>query len=151
MTPRQTALYWREWAACRDALRARGHRGDDAQRRSIQANALGERTVSSKALTNAQFDAVLAKFRSYSRPDDLNAQLRQLDQPDQRRADLHTRIATLAEQCGIEDGAAGLERYFKNWFHGRTFEGLNERELHQLTGILERRAAQLQPTEEAPF
>lgn len=148
MTPKQTAFYWREWATCRAALIKLGHRGDDAQRRSIQASALGERTVSSKALTNAQFDLVLAKFRSYSRPDDFNAQMRQLDQPEQRRA----RIFELAEQCGIDGGAEGVERYFANWFRGRSFAGLNDRELQQLAGILQRRADQLKPADNGdPF
>lgn len=145
MTPAQTALYWREWAACRRALIALGHRGDDAQRRSLQANALGERTVSSKALSNAQFDLVLAKFRSFSRPGDLDAQLRQLDQPEQRVTELRARIAALAERCGISGGERGIERYFVGWLQGRTLAGLDERGLQQLAGLLARRARQLVP------
>jgi hypothetical protein len=150
MTPKQTALYWREWAACRRALIALGHQGDDTQRRALQRNALGERTISSKALTNDQFDAVLAKFRSYSQPDDLDAQLRQIDQPEQRAADLRERIASLSERCGIDGGATGLERYFAHWFRGQTYASLDPRALQQLAGLLERRAKQL-PDDEAPF
>jgi hypothetical protein len=68
MTPAQLKLYWREWAAVRRA-------NPQAVRDEITVAALGRR-VSSLALSNAEFDQVLAAFRAVSRPADLGAQVR---------------------------------------------------------------------------
>lgn len=77
MTPRQTQLYWREWAAVRRA-------DPRADRSVLTVRALGEPT-SSKALTNAQLDRVLAVFRAVSRPADVDGQLRQMEQARRRK------------------------------------------------------------------
>lgn len=69
MTPRQTQLYFREWAAVRKAK-------PDADRHALHIEALG-RDKSSKKFSNSDFDRVLKVFRAISQPDNLNAQLRQ--------------------------------------------------------------------------
>ena len=73
MTPKQTQLYWSEWAAVRRAK-------PDADRDHLTITALGVRK-SSKAFNNADLDRVLAVFRSISKPGYLNAQMRQIAQP----------------------------------------------------------------------
>jgi hypothetical protein len=77
VTAKQSSLYWREWAAARRAAIAAGHTID---RHECHTRALGK-PKSSKLLTNADLDKVLAIFRSYTRPADLRPQLRQLRMP----------------------------------------------------------------------
>jgi len=76
MTPPQTLLYWREWAAVRRAK-------PDADRDHLTITALGSRK-SSKAFNNSDLDRVLAVFRSISQPGNLNSQMRQIAQPRER-------------------------------------------------------------------
>jgi len=76
MTPKQTTLYWREWAAVRRAK-------PDADRDHLTITALGSRK-SSKAFNNSDLDRVLAVFRAISQPGSLNAQMRQIAQPRDR-------------------------------------------------------------------
>lgn len=85
MTPKQRTLYWRTWAAAKRALSRLGYdtAEADAMRADLTIQALGKQ-VSSKALTNAQFDLVLAAFRAVSDPGDLDAQLRAMLQPRDR-------------------------------------------------------------------
>jgi hypothetical protein len=142
MNPSQLSLYWREWRACSDALKALGHRGDDDQRKSLQRSALGELTISSKALTNAQLTAVLAKFRSFSQPGNLNAQLHAEDDAGEQVAKAHARIERLAVDCGIKGGLAGVSTYFKKWLGGKSVVALDRDTLRKLEGILRRRKEQ---------
>jgi hypothetical protein len=81
MTPAQTQKYFREWGAVRAACLARGWAVPD--RHELHRRALG-RDKSSKAFTNAEFDKVLQVFWSFSKPDSLNAGLRQERQPRTR-------------------------------------------------------------------
>lgn len=90
MTTAQTKLYWREWAAVR-------RQQPDADRHAIHEHALG-RDVSSKSLTNHQFDHVLAAFRAISRPAALAPQVRALRQP---RTRLAHRIQELQEALAV--------------------------------------------------
>lgn len=76
MTPRQSALYWREWANVREICPA-------ADRHDLHAAALGV-DKSSKRFTNADLDKVLAEFRAVSDPANLDAQLARHDQPKRR-------------------------------------------------------------------
>lgn len=142
MTPAQKTLYWREWAAVTASLKARGLPYGDEARHALHVKALG-RDRSMKVLTNAEFDKVLGAFRSISQPDDLDAQLRQIDQPAERLQKLRDRIQSLTEECDIEDGIDGLPIYFRFFFKGRTYESLDERGLQQLCGILARRVKTL--------
>ena len=110
MTPAQTKLYWREWAAVRKADK-------DADRHALHRQALG-REVSSKAFTNRQLDAVLGVFRSVSRPADVGAQLRQEDQERSRQLfliKLQLRCVAL-----YRDPEAYLARVIKGKFRGAT-------------------------------
>jgi hypothetical protein len=142
MNPSQLSLYWREWRACSEALKKLGHRGDDDQRHSLQRSALNERTVSSKNLTNAQLTAVLAKFRSFSQPGNLNAQLHAEDDAGEQAAKAHARIERLAVDCGIKGGLAGVSVYFKKWLGGKSVATLDRDTLRKLEGILRRRKEQ---------
>ncbi len=77
MSPKQTKLYWREWAAVRRV-------DPQADRRALTVRALGV-AKSSKDFTNADLDRVLAVFRAVSRPADVDGQLRQQAQARQRK------------------------------------------------------------------
>ena len=86
LTPAQNSLYWREWARAKKALVDNlGLSPADAEkeRGEITIEALGKK-VSSKALTNRQFDKVLASFRAISRPEDTAAQIDAMNQPEKR-------------------------------------------------------------------
>lgn len=84
MTPAQKKLYWRAWAECWRALRVL--RPDltsaDAtrERHDLNRRSLGY-PRSMLELDNRELDAVLGSFRAISRPDDLNSQRRQINQP----------------------------------------------------------------------
>lgn len=144
MTPAQNRKYRWEWSKVRTHLVARGMGAGqcEKERHAIHVRALGK-DKSSTRLTNADFDKVIAAFRAAWDAGNLDAQLRQIDQAEKRVDILRTRIARLAEECGIADGEDGLDAYFRDWLKGRTVAGLNERELQQLAGILERRRRQL--------
>ena len=85
MSPAQVALYWREWSACQAVRKARGLSVGDTARHALTAEALDGVEKSMKVLRNHELDRVLAKFRSFSRPDDLGAQLAAEELPEQRR------------------------------------------------------------------
>lgn len=87
MSPAQNALYWREWSATKRALMSQIGRGgpgrstwtkfeENTRRHEITLKALGH-DKSHVDFSNSEFDLVLAELRAISRPDDLNAQLRQ--------------------------------------------------------------------------
>jgi hypothetical protein len=81
ITPRQNALYWREWAAAKRALmpgRSTWTKLEENTRRhEITIKALGY-DKSHLDFTNADFDQVLGELRAISQPGNLNAQLRQV-------------------------------------------------------------------------
>ena len=81
MTPRQRALYFREWGRVRATCRQQGFPVPD--RHGLHVKALGL-DKSSKDFTNEDLDRVLAEFRAISQPDNLDAQLRQQDMPRRR-------------------------------------------------------------------
>lgn len=156
MTPFQQKKYWWEWGRCREFFAGRGRSPAQIEeaRHDLHRKALG-RDKSSKEFSNADLDKVIAAFRAVWDDSNLDAQLRQLDQPEHRLQAARQRVAGLAAQCGVNRGEAGLEAYFSNWFRGRRYESLTERELQQLAGILQRRLTQLKPAApaavEAPF
>ncbi len=147
MTPRQIAFYWRLVSAWRAARLARGLPAGDAERHALTRKALGYER-SSKQLTNAELDRVLAALFAEARPNDLDAQLRQIDQPEARQARLLQRLYALADRCGVVgrsgDASRGLDDYLvaKLW-PGKTLAELTERQLQKLAGILSRRACAL--------
>lgn len=153
MTAAQTALYWREWAACRDALTALGRDASDTARRHLQAEALEGRAKSSKALTNAEFSAVLGKFRSFSQADNLAAQMHAQEEQDpattrRRYHDrIHVALAALKPDHDFADPRfAGLNRAtyidaLARKMFGAGFAELPTDELRKLAGLIETRAA----------
>ena len=142
MNSSQLQLYWYEWRECAGALRKLGKRCDDDMRKTIQRSALAERTKSSKDLTNAELTAVLAKFRSFSRPGDFDAQMHAQEEPDQRMAQWKAKIERLGAECGIKGGLSGVEGYFWKWLKNKKVCQLDESTLRKLAFILERRKAQ---------
>lgn len=104
MTPAQRVLYFREWGLARKAR-------PDADRHALHVEALGM-DKSSKRFTNRDLDRVLAVFRAISRPDDVDAQLRQ--QAMERTRALYTIGKHPAEYvqaiCMDRFGTADLEQ-----------------------------------------
>ncbi len=82
MSPRQTALYFREWGYVRGYCKR--HRQPEPDRHELHRQALGY-DKSSKEFTNAEFDKVLGVFRSMSMPGSVNSQVRQLEEPRTRK------------------------------------------------------------------
>ena len=84
MTPRQEALYWREWAAVRRVLPGMSaQKTENEMRHWLTQQALGV-DKPHKAFTNLDFDRWLSVARGYTRMDDLGEQLRLIEQPLQR-------------------------------------------------------------------
>ncbi len=94
MTSKQNSLYWREWGAAVRACKAANLPAPD--RHDLHLAALGA-DKSHLAFSNEDFDRVLGRFRSYSRPADLGAQLRQIDQPRVRLKYAVNRLAPAPE------------------------------------------------------
>ena len=82
MTPRQRALYFREWSRVRAACKAAALPMPD--RHELHRRALGQ-DKSSKDFNNDDLDAVLGVFRAISQPASLGSQLRQQRQPRARQ------------------------------------------------------------------
>jgi hypothetical protein len=84
----------------REYFRARGLSSAecDARRHALHRRALG-RDRSSKAFRNADLDKVVAAFRAVWDDTNLNAQLRQLEQPERRREDMLDRCLDAARVC----------------------------------------------------
>lgn len=133
-------MYWAEWGRVRATLRDLGQSPEqiEVRRHALHRKALGH-DKSSKALTNPDLDKVIAAFRAISDGGNLDAQLRQLGQPEQRRAQLLARTDELAIACGVTGGAAGLDRYLGKFLKGRRLAELDERGLQQVAGIMTRK------------
>lgn len=68
MTPAQNGRYWKKWSEVRKLLTSLGEYSAadaDAERRAIQARALGGVEKSSKDLTNKELDKVYDAFDAY--------------------------------------------------------------------------------------
>jgi hypothetical protein len=78
MTTLQNRLYFREWGSVRAACKQQGFPIPD--RHGLHVKALGV-DKSHLDFTNEDLDQVLAEFRAISQPDNLDAQLRQQEQP----------------------------------------------------------------------
>ncbi len=90
MNTSQLAKYRCHLADWQKARRARSLACDDAARFALHKRVIG-RACSSKDFTNAELDKVLAALLAESEPGNLNAQLKQIDQPDNRRASMQAR------------------------------------------------------------
>lgn len=152
MTPLQQKKYWWEWARCREFLAAKGYTADqaDAERHNLHRKALGQDKSSTK-FSNADFDAVIGVFRAVWDGGNLNAQLRQIDQPEMRSAAVRARIDALLPFIGV---AAGREHQYLAGMSRRIFgtdqiQNLNAVQLARLEGILIRRVHQIHPADYA--
>jgi len=146
MTPAQTMLYFREWGAVRKHYTGQGidPKQADAKRHELHRRALGV-MKSSKDFTNADLDKVLGVFRAITQPGNLEAQLRQLDQAEKRFSALLDRARDLASRCVSKPGLEGryLDGMALKIFGPAQYHLLNETQLGQLCGILQRRIDQI--------
>jgi Protein of unknown function (DUF1018) len=142
----QLRLYRYEWGRCRKWLRAHGRTPEraDAMRHEIHKAAIGF-DKSSLDLTNAELDKVLAKFRSYSEGDNLDAQLAAEDQPAHRKQALVANVRELAAGVVDREGteAAYLDGLARRMFKVPEWHALSERQLQVLRGVVTRRKRQL--------
>jgi hypothetical protein len=102
ISKRQNALYWREWSAAKRVLFSSQPLNPspsqlDEARHELHRKALGL-DKSHRDFTNGDFDKVLGSLRSISQPDNLSAQLRQLNQDRNR---LSFGIRQLAKQIDV--------------------------------------------------
>lgn len=146
MTAAQTAMYFSLWGRVRDFYRAKGvdPKQCDAKRHELHRKALGA-DKSSTDFTNADLDKVKAVFLAIVEPGNLVAQLNQLDQAGKRHSDLMERARELASRCVSKPGLEGnyLDGMARKIFGPAQYHLLDEKQLAQLCGILERRIAQL--------
>jgi len=118
VTKAQQKLYWREWNKVRKTE-------PETDRHELHIKALGI-DVSHKEFTNGDLDKVLAEFRVVSEPWNVNAQMRQLNQPRER---LMWSIRHRADQ-------PYWEKIMRDRFKKRRLEDLTDRELEQLRNTL---------------
>lgn len=147
MNPAQTNLYFREWGKVRDHYKAKGIDSKlcDAKRHELHEKALGQKK-SSKAFTNADLDKVLAVFYAITRPADLAAQLKQLEQATERTRKLQDQIKEIVRQTPKASKAEDIDFYVKNYLNvvanrhcGCAFAMADEAGLYRLLGILRNR------------
>ena len=143
MNAAQQSLYFREWGKTRTALAGLGRPCDDTVRKALQREALGGAVKSSKVLTNGELTKVLAKFKTWSEPNNLNAQMHAEEEPSQRIADYLASIELLARSCGIKDGRRGVEGYFWKFLGGKKLCELGVDTLRKLVFVMDKRAKQL--------
>ena len=137
----------KQWA---DARKARGAAADQAALDALQQRTIG-RVWSSKDFTQRDLDAMLGAVLAETKPDDLNAQLKQLDQPMVRRLAMEQRL--LAAGAKFIDGQNAEH---VKWKTIRYVQGIvenlgavhrwpiyDEALLARVTGIVERRAEQV--------
>jgi len=153
MTPAQTALYFREWGRVRAHYLAKGidPKQADHKRHELHRRALGV-DKSSKTFTNADLDKVLAVFRAITEPGNLTAQLRQLEQPEQRTAGLRQGCREFCLRLPKIAAAKAPEQYALNYLDqlarsvvGCRFDDLDEKELARIYGILRHRRVDKNP------
>lgn len=137
----------KQWA---DARKARGAAADQAALDTLQLRTIG-RACSSKDFTQRDLDAMLAAFLAETKPDDLNAQLKQLDQPEARRAALERRLfaagRTFIQRDRPEQTEWAIIAYVRgiveNLRQPYAWPIVDEALLGKVTGIMERRAEQV--------
>ncbi|MEY4489713.1 MAG: hypothetical protein RIQ79_2221 [Verrucomicrobiota bacterium] len=145
MTVAQRSLYFCAWADCRKALVALGRDASDEARHALQAEALDGKKKSSTALTNGELDRVLAKFRSYSEPGDLNAQLKPEEDAEAKRSRMMERCEKASAVFITGDGPL-VSLHRRNWLNaaarraaGADFDHCMPDQLTKLAYILEAR------------
>jgi hypothetical protein len=111
MTSAQTNLYFFEWGRARAHYLAKGFdaKQADSKRHELHRRALG-RDKSSKDFSNPDLDKVIAAFRAVYDGGNLDAQLAQLDQPENRRQRMIER-AEKAVASFVGGGDDAVRRY----------------------------------------
>lgn len=137
MTQKQDRLYWREWGKV--TRYCKEHDQEIPDRHELHVQAIG-RDKSHKDFNNEDLDKVLAVFRALSEPWNLNAQIRQDNQP---RIRLVYRIKKLAPEAYRESVMMA------RWGHTR-LDSLSLSELNQLRYTLTARSHKLRHGEQQP-
>lgn len=144
MNPAQIRKYRLLWGKVRKTLRASGVSPEaaDARRHQIHVKALGF-DKSSLEFTNAELDKVFAHFIAILEPDNLQAQIRILEQPAERRARAIQLCRDLVGQLPQIKSAANPSFYASNYLdalarkvRGVEFDRLDEAGLFVIHGIL---------------
>ncbi|MBX3736697.1 MAG: hypothetical protein KF715_08415 [Candidatus Didemnitutus sp.] len=160
MNPAQIRKYRLVWGKVRRLLRERGlsAKDADARRHQIHVKALGS-DKSSLDFTNRDFDKVLSHFIAILEPDNLEAQIRIIEQPELRRARMIELCRELVGGLPQIADAVNPEFYASNYLdalakrvRGRPFESLDEAGLGVIHGILVNRLGPKGPAErDDPF
>lgn len=134
MSPAQTNLYFFEWGQVRKHFLAKGidSKQADHKRHELHKRALG-RDKSSKAFSNPELDKVIAVFRAVSDGGNLEAQLAQLDQPENRRV-------RMIERCwsAVRTFIEGRDREHQDELCRRYLDGTADRMLGVPFALLDR-------------
>lgn len=151
MNAAQTAMYFSIWGRVRDVYKAKGLPCGDVQRHALHLRALGYRK-SSKDFTNAELDKVKGAMMAIVEPDNLNAQLRALDQPELRKLEVWNKLAAICEDLKIGNRYAYDEHDLLHrrlaYLDGiiakvikttKRWDQLDDREANVLLGIMQRR------------
>lgn len=153
MTAAQTNLYFFEWGRVRKQYIGKGldPKQADNKRHELHRRALS-RDKSSKDFTNAELDRVIAVFRAVYDGGNLDAQIAQLDQPENRRQAMikrcHVAVGSFIEGKDDDAKARNLRAYLDGTaqrMFGVAFVHLDQgqdgnAQLAKLMGALERTA-----------
>ena len=143
-----------QWAAARTA---RKMPADAAALAALQQRTIG-RACSSTTFSQTDLDRMLAAFLAESKPDDLNAQINQIDQPMVRRLAMEKRLLAAGAKFITGNDAGHVQARTINYVQGIVqnlgaawnWPIYDEPLLAQVTGIMERRAAQVARKASAP-
>ena len=137
MTAKQNAWYWREWQAVRRFCAA--HELPEPDRHALHIRALGA-DKSHANFTNKDFDRVLREFWAISKPDSVDAQMRQANME-------RTRLLEGIRQRAEEYGWGGFATILIERFGTKDVESLADAQLVQLRDTLAARLSARQKKE----
>lgn len=126
MSPKQDRWYWREWQAVRRFCAA--HDLPEPDRHELHVKALGQ-DKSHARFTNKDFDLVLREFWAISKPDSVDAQMRQANME-------RTRLLEGIRQRAEEYGWGGFATILMQRFSTKDVERLTDARLIQLRDTL---------------
>ncbi len=133
LTKAQNTLYFREWGATKRALVAAGRTPSAAEalRHELHERVLGY-DKSHIRLTNAEFDAILGAFRALSRAEDVEGQIRQLEQPIVRARRV---VVELQSEMGLSDSYIDgcCQNIIRRTFQDCTVQDLTQKIIPALT------------------
>lgn len=126
MTAKQNAWYWREWQAVRRFCAANDLPEPD--RHALHVKALGA-DKGHADFTNKDFDLVLREFWAISKPDSVDAQMRQANME-------RTRLLEGIRLRAAEYGWGGFATILSERFGTKDVEALTDEQLGQLRDTL---------------